>query len=90
MLSTSARCSFRRSFASLALPRQTLHTDSSPKGRVVRIVEVGPRDGLQNEKIAIPVEVKVELINRLSDAGMTSIEAGSFVSPRWVPQVCSV
>lgn len=55
--------------------------------RQVKIVEVGPRDGLQNEKTAVPVDVKVELINRLTAAGMTSIEAGSFVSPKWVPQM---
>jgi hypothetical protein len=53
----------------------------------VRIVEVGPRDGLQNEKKIIPPEIKVELINRLGRAGSTIIEAGSFVSPKWVPQV---
>ena len=53
----------------------------------VRIVEVGPRDGLQNEKAVIPPAVKAELINRLTAAGMDIIEAGSFVSPKWVPQV---
>ncbi|KAK0221027.1 hypothetical protein EDD85DRAFT_862920 [Armillaria nabsnona] len=54
---------------------------------IVNIVEVGPRDGLQNEKGVIPVGVKVELINRLVSAGMQTIEAGSFVSPKWVPQM---
>lgn len=53
----------------------------------VNIVEVGPRDGLQNEKGVIPPEVKVELINRLGRAGLKTIESGSFVSPKWVPQV---
>ena len=53
----------------------------------VQIVEVGPRDGLQNEKQMVAVEVKVELINRLAEAGLTVIEAGSFVSPKWVPQL---
>ncbi len=53
----------------------------------VKIVEVGPRDGLQNEPTPVPVEVKVELIERLADAGLTVIEAGSFVSPKWVPQM---
>ncbi len=53
----------------------------------VRIVEVGPRDGLQNEKILVPSEVKIALIDRLSAAGLQSIEATSFVSPRWVPQM---
>ena len=54
----------------------------------VKIVEVGPRDGLQNEKKVIPTDVKVEFINRLSDAGLPVVEATSFVSPKWVPQVC--
>lgn len=55
---------------------------------VVNIVEVGPRDGLQNEEASIPVEIKVELINRLARAGLMNVEAGSFVRPEWVPQVC--
>lgn len=53
----------------------------------VRIVEVGPRDGLQNEKQPIEASVKAELIERLVDAGLSYIEAGSFVSPKWVPQM---
>ncbi|NLD68674.1 MAG: hydroxymethylglutaryl-CoA lyase [Limnobacter sp.] len=53
----------------------------------VRIVEVGPRDGLQNEKQSIPTDVKLELIDRLGAAGLRSIEATSFVSPKWVPQM---
>ncbi|KAH8097004.1 aldolase [Cristinia sonorae] len=53
----------------------------------VNIVEVGPRDGLQNEKSVIPPEVKIDLINRLGRAGMDIVEAGSFVSPKWVPQM---
>ena len=53
----------------------------------VRIVEVGPRDGLQNEKQLVPTEVKVELIARLGRAGLKAIEATSFVSPKWVPQM---
>lgn len=59
-------------------------TDLPPK---VKIVEVGPRDGLQNEKEVIPTELKIELINLLSKTGLKSIEATSFVSPKWVPQV---
>ncbi|MGT2430857.1 hypothetical protein ACU4HD_23215 [Cupriavidus basilensis] len=55
----------------------------------VKVVEVGPRDGLQNEKPWMPTEVKVELINRLSDAGFVNIEAASFVSPKWVPQMAA-
>ena len=53
----------------------------------VRIVEVGPRDGLQNEKIDIGTAHKIELINRLSGTGLRSIEATAFVSPKWVPQM---
>ncbi|RJE21957.1 Hydroxymethylglutaryl-CoA lyase [Aspergillus sclerotialis] len=55
----------------------------------VRIVEVGPRDGLQNEKKTIPLETKLSLIERLANTGLTTIEAGSFVSPKWVPQMAS-
>src|SRR5512135_2228535 len=55
--------------------------------RAVRLVEVGPRDGLQNEKAMVPTDVKVRLIDMLTDAGMPAIEATSFVSPRWVPQM---
>jgi hydroxymethylglutaryl-CoA lyase len=53
----------------------------------VRIVEVGPRDGLQNEKQPVPTEVKLELIDRLGAAGLRAIEATAFVSPKWVPQM---
>ncbi|WP_036142881.1 hydroxymethylglutaryl-CoA lyase [Luteibacter sp. 9135] len=53
----------------------------------VRIVEVGPRDGLQNEKAMLAAEVKIALIDRLSATGLVTIEATSFVSPRWVPQL---
>jgi hydroxymethylglutaryl-CoA lyase len=53
----------------------------------VRIVEVGPRDGLQNEARNVPTAVKVELIERLADAGVRTIEATAFVSPKWVPQM---
>ncbi|MEX0921769.1 MAG: hydroxymethylglutaryl-CoA lyase [Rhodovibrionaceae bacterium] len=53
----------------------------------VRMVEVGPRDGLQNEKEILPLEVKVALIDRLSEAGLPAVEAGAFVSPKWVPQM---
>jgi hydroxymethylglutaryl-CoA lyase len=54
---------------------------------VVRIVEVGPRDGLQNEKTIIATADKIELIDRLSQTGLRSIEATSFVSPKWIPQL---
>ncbi|NYT64586.1 hydroxymethylglutaryl-CoA lyase [Alcaligenaceae bacterium] len=53
----------------------------------VKIVEVSPRDGLQNEKEFVPTAVKIELVNRLSDAGFPNVEAVSFVSPKWVPQM---
>jgi isopropylmalate/homocitrate/citramalate synthase len=55
--------------------------------RKVRLFEVGPRDGLQNEKAIVPVEVKVGLIDRLTQAGLPVIEATSFVSPKWIPQL---
>ncbi|HVZ44018.1 MAG TPA: hydroxymethylglutaryl-CoA lyase [Ramlibacter sp.] len=53
----------------------------------VKLVDVGPRDGLQNEKGEVPAAVKIELIHRLQDAGLTEIEVTSFVSPKWVPQM---
>jgi hydroxymethylglutaryl-CoA lyase len=68
----------------LGLP-QRVPADGLPAD--VTIWEVGPRDGLQNEKSVIPVEVKLEFIDRLADAGLTTIEATSFVHPKWVPQL---
>lgn len=53
----------------------------------VTIVEVGPRDGLQNEPGIIPTQTKVDFINKLTNSGLTAIEATSFVSPKWVPQL---
>jgi hydroxymethylglutaryl-CoA lyase len=53
----------------------------------VKVVEVGPRDGLQNEKATIPTAAKIEYITALADAGLKVIEAGAFVSPKWVPQM---
>jgi hydroxymethylglutaryl-CoA lyase len=55
--------------------------------RRVKLVDVGPRDGLQNEKQPVPAAVKVELVHRLQAAGLTEIEVTSFVSPKWVPQM---
>ena len=55
--------------------------------RKVRIVDVAPRDGLQNEPKSVPASVKIELIERLQDAGLAAIEATAFVSPKWVPQM---
>ncbi len=53
----------------------------------VKLVDVGPRDGLQNEKQPVPAAVKIELVHRLQDAGLKNIEVTSFVSPKWVPQM---
>ena len=53
----------------------------------VKLIEVGPRDGLQNEKQAVPAAIKIELVHRLQNAGLTEIEVTSFVSPKWVPQM---
>jgi hydroxymethylglutaryl-CoA lyase len=55
----------------------------------VKIVEVGPRDGLQNEKETIPADVKIALVDQLTKAGFVNIEAASFVSPKWVPQMAT-
>ena len=55
----------------------------------VKIVEVGPRDGLQNEKESIPADVKIALVDQLTAAGFQNIEAASFVSPKWVPQMAT-
>jgi hydroxymethylglutaryl-CoA lyase len=53
----------------------------------VKIVDVGPRDGLQNEKLPVPAQVKIQLVHMLQDAGLREIEVTSFVSPKWVPQM---
>ena len=53
----------------------------------VKLVEVGPRDGLQNEKESISLTTRIDLIERLAKTGLANIEAGSFVAPKWVPQV---
>jgi hydroxymethylglutaryl-CoA lyase len=55
----------------------------------VKIVEVGPRDGLQNEKESVSAEIKIALVDRLSSAGFANVEAASFVSPKWVPQMAT-
>lgn len=77
-LSTSTRC-----FASLA------STPFPTSKQRVKIIEVSPRDGLQNEKTPLTYTTKVELIRRLGEAGANCIESGAFVSPKWVPQVRS-
>ena len=53
----------------------------------VKVVEVSPRDGLQNEKAEVSTQIKVRLIEMLADAGIANVEAASFVSPKWVPQM---
>jgi hydroxymethylglutaryl-CoA lyase len=79
-----------RSFlrAPVRLPRlaRAQHAQAAAEN-VVKIVEVSPRDGLQNEKAVVGPHVKAELVDRLARLGLTSVEAGSFVSPKWVPQV---
>lgn len=69
------------------VPYRSLSTTSHRLAGEVRIVEVGPRDGLQNEKKSISLHTKLELIRRLAGTGLRTIEAGSFVAPKWVPQV---
>lgn len=70
------------------------YRDRLAKGSVslperVRVYEVGPRDGLQNEKTVLDAEFKINLVNQLSETGLRNIEVGSFVSPKWVPQMAS-
>ena len=68
---------------------QTPSTDQPALPDTVKLVEVGPRDGLQNESAPVSADVKIELVNRLTNAGFSNIEAASFVSPKWVPQMAS-
>jgi hydroxymethylglutaryl-CoA lyase len=78
-----------QSASMLARPRHVRSFTSVPRfsGAEVRIVEVGARDGLQNEKTTVTLDTKLELLLRLSKTGLRHIEAGSFVSPKWVPQM---
>ncbi|KAJ1584968.1 hypothetical protein NDA12_002973 [Ustilago hordei] len=78
-----SRSSLHPSFQRPILATRTLATASN----FVKIVEVSPRDGLQNEKAIVPTATKIELIRRLAETGVPVIEAGSFVSPKWVPQM---
>ncbi|XP_063772794.1 3-hydroxymethyl-3-methylglutaryl-CoA lyase, cytoplasmic isoform X2 [Pseudophryne corroboree] len=71
----------------VSTPEQEPHVTGLPQH--VKIVEVGPRDGLQNEKAFVPTNIKIELINRLSEAGLPVIEVTSFVSSKWVPQIAA-
>jgi len=66
------------------LPHSERSLSSSSKRKPIKIVEVGPRDGLQNEKELLSTELKVELIKKLVEAGCRDVEAGSFVAPKWV------
>ncbi|PGH05754.1 hydroxymethylglutaryl-CoA lyase [Blastomyces parvus] len=87
---TSARTTSRLcQIARHQRPTRLFSTETSFAGDHVRIVEVGPRDGLQNEKKAIPLATKLELIENLAKTGLTTIEAGSFVPEKWVPQMAS-
>jgi len=81
-LRTSARIVSRNSY-----PILRDYASQARPNKFINIVEVGPRDGLQNEHKLVDVAVKVELIDRLGQAGLKTIEAGAFVSPKWVPQV---
>ncbi|XP_053123095.1 hydroxymethylglutaryl-CoA lyase, mitochondrial isoform X1 [Hemicordylus capensis] len=81
---TAAKRVLPRLVASLR-PLSTSAASTFPK--YVKIVEVGPRDGLQNEKNLVPTQVKIDLIDMLSETGLSVIEATSFVSPKWVPQM---
>ncbi|KAH8204557.1 hypothetical protein TruAng_001331 [Truncatella angustata] len=72
-----------RTYATASDARSSPHFSDN----YVKVVEVGPRDGLQNEKKSIPVATKIELIGKLAKTGLSFIEAGSFVSPKWVPQM---
>ncbi|KAM5257088.1 3-hydroxymethyl-3-methylglutaryl-CoA lyase, cytoplasmic isoform 2-T2 [Ctenodactylus gundi] len=71
----------------LDLAQESSHSSGLPE--YVKVVEVGPRDGLQNEKIIVPTDVKIEFINQLSQTGLSVIEVTSFVSSKWVPQVAA-
>ncbi|KAI5862432.1 hydroxymethylglutaryl-CoA lyase [Durotheca rogersii] len=91
-VAAAAAAPLRRRFATASDARSsgeaaTATQQHAHPGNRVRVVEVGPRDGLQNESKSIPLATKIELIERLAKTGVSSIEAGSFVSPKWVPQM---
>ena len=84
------RCSTRRAVGVRRYATASTSPDGASQPRLdnhVKLVEVGARDGLQNEKKSIPLATKIDLIERLAKTGLSSIEAGAFVSPKWVPQV---
>lgn len=86
MFSARAWSVIRRRISYRTFANQGIISDGTYP-QYVKIVEVGPRDGLQNEPVKVPTNVKVELINRLVAAGLCTVEATSFVSPKWVPQL---
>src|SRR5258708_7607247 len=88
MLSSSAVRTSARIKSRTSYPIFRNYASQARSNNFISIVEVGPRDGLQNESKLVDVAVKVELIDRLGEAGLKTIEAGAFVSPKWVPQVC--
>lgn len=83
----TVRRAFPRRLVGLASLRAAGTSSMGAFPKRVKIVEVGPRDGLQNEKNIVPTPVKIKLIDMLSEAGLPVIEATSFVSPKWVPQM---
>lgn len=94
MLSIRSSIKLAREIKIHRLPARCFATATSappqqeaPSNTYVKLVEVGARDGLQNEKKTISSATKMELIRRLAKTGLRDIEAGSFVSPKWVPQV---
>ena len=87
MLSSSTLRASARSVSRSSYPTLRNYASQARPNNFINIVEVGPRDGLQNENKLVDVAVKVELIDRLGQAGLKTIEAGAFVSPKWVPQV---
>eukprot|EP01017_Pseudomicrothorax_dubius_P018603 TRINITY_DN2055_c0_g2_i4.p1 TRINITY_DN2055_c0_g2~~TRINITY_DN2055_c0_g2_i4.p1 ORF type:complete len:320 (+),score=76.82 TRINITY_DN2055_c0_g2_i4:43-1002(+) len=73
--------------ATISAFKETCLRQGKTLPKFVKIVEVGPRDGLQNEKEIVPTQEKIDFINRLSNCGLQTIEATAFVSPKWVPQM---
>ena len=90
---TAAAATARRLHSAHRYPGMTVdipkppYATQSQNSNYVKIVEVGPRDGLQNEKVIVPTATKLMLIEKLSQTGLSVIEAGAFVSPKWVPQM---
>ncbi|XP_044765495.1 hydroxymethylglutaryl-CoA lyase, mitochondrial [Coccinella septempunctata] len=81
------RLSLPCSFLKILGKGKEMRTWNKDMPTAVKIVEVGPRDGLQNEPVNLPTEVKIDFINKLSETGLRAIEVTSFVSPKWIPQM---